>query len=465
MSRRVILLGLMILLAGVAELAPSGAIAAGFSAPVRLPTKSEGWEFAVNDRGEAVGVRGSEAGAMVVQLARSGRISHSWLVSAPAHVGSVAAQVVLGEQGQVAVGVSYGDGQLEPSQEYHGGPGCCDHIAIASWQLGEPPPVAQPVSPAVSSATGLSDQPGALEMVIGRSTLTAVWIRGGGGEEGSEAQIEEAFGRVGEPLHIAKLLTVPSGVSYLDLHLAPDGQPIASWVDDGDIIRTTTGLSTGALSPPVHFQGIPKLSYGIGFTHDDEGDTVFAYVSGPETISAPHTLMMMASSNGGRFTRPHSIAAIPPHTSEVSVYAGGRRSVLAIWTYVSENTLREHFYAQRGSVFGGFGRRAQVDETEFPDDEATGFIDSRGRSVIIHRGPVPHHPKAFELDAFTAPPHGPFRHTHRIAPSVRDCGLNLEEELDVQPIATSLNGQAVFYVTCGEGSHQEGSQYLIRYTP
>jgi hypothetical protein len=41
--------------------------------------------FAINNQGEAVGLHGSEAGAVVVQLDRSGRISHSWLVKAPAY--------------------------------------------------------------------------------------------------------------------------------------------------------------------------------------------------------------------------------------------------------------------------------------------------------------------------------------------------------------------------------------------
>ena len=47
---------------------------------------------------------------------------------------------------------------------------------------------------------------------------------------------------------------------------------------------------------------------------------------------------------------------------------------------------------------------------------------------------------------------------------LRNCGLNEGEEIEAS-IATSSSGRAVFYVTCEEGSHQEGSQYLIRYTP
>ena len=95
--------------------------------------------------------------------------------------------------------------------------------------------------------------------------------------------------------------------------------------------------------------------------------------------------------------------------------------------------------------------------------DTTGFIDSYGRSVVIQRGPVAHHSEDFELDAFTAQLNGPFGRPQRIAPTLRNCGLNEGGEIEAS-IATSSNGR-VFYVTCGEGSHQEGSQYLIRYTP
>lgn len=463
---------LIVLMGAVTGLSPAAAVAGNFSKPVRLPTKREQWQFAVNDQGEAVGVHGSAAGAVVVQLDRSGRISRSWLVRAPIHTEWVDPYVALGDRGRIAVGILYDDGQLEESHEYHGGPGCCDHVAIASWKLGEQPPVAQAVSPPLTADTGTTHQPyPPILMAIAGSTVTALWGRGYEPEylEPEEAQIEEAFGQVGKPLQTAKLLTVPHGFAYLDLHLEPDGKPVASWIDDGDTIRTVIGSLTGALSTPIRFQHIPKVSetaiaqaQAVGFTHDDQGDTIFAYRSGhPE---GPQKLMMMTSTDGSLFSRPREVTSLPAETNEASLVAGGHRSLLALWTRTHGNT--EHFEARRGSVFGSFGRQFQLKVTPYFGAGVTmGLIDSHGRSVVIQRGPIAHHPYDFELEAFTPQWDGPFGRPQRIAPMLRNCGLNEGGTIEIQPIATSTNGRAVFYVTCEEGSHQEGSQYLIRYTP
>jgi hypothetical protein len=468
MRPRAIFLALIILLGGVTGLPPATAVASSFSKPVRLPTKGDAWRFAINNQGEAVGVHGSAKGAVVVQLGRSGRIAHSWLVKAPIHTEWADPYVALSDRGRIAVGILYDDGQQEESHEYHGGPGCCDHIAIASWKLGERPPIAQTVSP---PPTGVAHQPNPpILMTIAGSTVTALWARGYQPEylEPEEAQIEEAFGQVGKPLQTMKLLTVPHGFAYLDLHLEPDGRPVASWIDDEDTIRTVTGSLTGALGRSVRFQHIPKVSevdvaqaQAVGFTHDDEGDTIFAYLTGG--LGGPKKLMMMTSADGGPFSRPREVASLPSETDETSLVAGGHRSLLVLWTHTQRNV--EHFEARRGSVFGSFDRQFQVDATPyFGVGDTTGFIDPYGRSVVIQRGPVAHHSEDFELDAFTAQLSGPFGRPQRIAPTLRNCGLNEGGEIEAS-IATSSNGRAVFYVTCGEGSHQEGSQYLIRYTP
>jgi hypothetical protein len=472
MSTRAILLGLLLPCA-VAAPAPTAALAGSFSAPVRLPTKFAEWRFAVNDRREAVGVYGSEEGIVVVQLGRSGELRRSWLLQVPPHVGYPFASVALGERGKIAVGVSYNDGQLKDSEEPHGPPGCCQRIAISSWRLGQSPPAAQAVSPTLNAANALYGQPfEAPLMVVGGSTVTALWTRGGTGplepfapqDETGEAQIEEAFGQLGAPLHKAKLLTVPNGVRFPDLHLAPSGRAVASWVDDAEIIRTVTGLRSGALRRSIHFQQIhglctsfPEVCPGIGFTHDDQGATVFAYLSGPE--EGAERLMTMTSTSGARFTRPRAIASIPPKSSEISLYAGGRRALLAIFNHKpGEN---QHLEALRGSVFADLGAPAQVDETPYSDNKLNGFVDSRGRSVIVHPAPVPNHPTEFELVAFSAQSDRPFGATQRIAPALANYGLGGAAE----PIATSPHGDAVFDVTDDEEGEQRRRQYLIRYTP
>lgn len=102
--------------------------------------------------------------------------------------------------------------------------------------------------------------------------------------------------------------------------------------------------------------------------------------------------------------------------------------------------------------------------------EQAGFLDSQGRAVIIQARRSAHHPHDYELVALTAQPNRPFERPHRIAPALPDCPIygetpRYEEPPDLEPIAMSPNGRAVFLVTCDEGSGQKGSQYLIRYTP
>ncbi len=448
------------MLVGAFSASPSWAFTGRFTAPVRLPTRETIWQFAVNDRGQAVGAYGTRAGAVVTRLARSGRIEHSWTVGVPAHVGGVYATIALDDRGEVAVAVEYTDGQSE---------GCCLHIAVAAWRLGERPPEAQAVSPALTPADS-SDQPGELSVVVADGMLTAVWQRGGGPisqyeeEELEPGQVEEAFGRLGGPFHTVRLVAARKGPSLLNLHLTPDGRPVASWLQDRDVVGVASRRLAGGSRPAVHLRRVRRLRYGVGFAHDGAGDTLFAYLSGPEGTA--QRLMLMAITAGGRFLRPRRIMSVPAFGYGVEVFAGGRRFVLAVWSVEDSSTLRTRIYARRGSVFGRFGRRLTVgDGAEKAIYDTVGLVDSHRRSLLINRGDVAHHPNEFDLVAFTARPGRPFSRARRIAPSLHNCGLEGSGELDLEPIASSPNGEAVFYLTCEEGSGQEGSQYLIRYMP
>jgi hypothetical protein len=139
--------------------------------------------------------------------------------------------------------------------------------------------------------------------------------------------------------------------------------------------------------------------------------------------------------------------------------------VLALWTI--PHGLSSRFYARRMSVFGGLGPLLQVDQTTFYQQD-TGFVDSQGRSIVVHRGLDARHPGQFEQQAFIADPNGPFKGPYRLAPELPGCSLNTGEEREIQPIATSPNGvRALLYVTCNEPGEREGgragSQYFIRY--
>ncbi|MHB1538296.1 MAG: hypothetical protein ACYCYN_07325 [Solirubrobacteraceae bacterium] len=449
---------LLTLLGGGLQASPSVAFVGHFTAPVRLPTRGVEWRFAVNDRGQAVGAYGTQAGVVVARLARSGRIEHSWTVGVPAHVGGVYATIALDDRGEVAVAVEYADGQSE---------GCCGHIGVAAWRLGKRPPEARAVSPALTPAD-FSDQPVEPSVVVANGMVTAVWHRGGKPisqyeeDEREPGQVEEAFGRLGGPFHTVRLVDAREGPSLLNLHVAPDGRPVASWLQDRDVVGVASGRPAGGFRPAVRLRRVRKLREGVGFAHDGAGDTLFAYLSGPKGTA--QGLMVMAITASGRFVRPRRIMSVPLYGSGVEVYAGGLRSVLVTWQGEGF-TRRTLIYARRGSVFGRFGRRLIVDDGAEHLIETVGLIDSHRRSLMINRGDVAHHPNQFDLVAFTARPGRPFSRARRIAPRLHNCGLEGSGELDLKPIASSPNGEAVFYLTCEEGSGQEGSQYLIRYMP
>ncbi len=264
-------------------------------------------------------------------------------------------------------------------------------------------------------------------------------------------------------MRTARLLSVPGEVDLLDLHLAPDGRPTASWIDDGDMIRAVSGLRGGALHSPLDSQEIPNYAAGVGFSHDNEGHTVFAYLSG--SPQGPRKLITITSTNGASFTGRRTIASIP-RGGEVALYAGGQGSLLAAWTYTSEkHAFTRYLKARRGSLFGGFEPPTQLDRSPFLEDQTSGFIDARGRSVILQQAPASDHRGGYELEAFAAPLGRPFAGPLRIAPSLRDCSLDVAEKADPHPIATSPDGRAILLATCEEGSHQRGRQYVIRYTP
>ena len=123
-----------------------------FSRPVRLPSApSLVWDFAVNDRGQAVAVEGNAHGASVYPIGRRGHLGKPWQVKVPGGFPGDETSVTLDSRGSIAVGILYQDDTAEPSHEY---PGCCLRVAVASWKLGSKPPTAQSLSPPQDAASG-----------------------------------------------------------------------------------------------------------------------------------------------------------------------------------------------------------------------------------------------------------------------------------------------------------------------
>lgn len=432
-----------------------------FSMPIRLPGNT-GWRIAENDRGETVAVQGSSAGAVIVELAPSGAPGRSWLMRVPRHVGGVfSPSVALSKNGNIAVAVRYFDGQREPAyvEEHEAGP-CCAHVAVASWKLGEAPPLAQAVSPHLSATNESGGQPGSPRIVIGRAEhVTALWARGVADGE-ARGEVEDAFGQVGGSLHTQRLVTASKGVQIEDLHVAPNGRAVASWLGYAKGLQTVSERAGGGFRRPARFQRVPRFEEAIGFSHDSDGNTIFSYLTGESY--EPSKLDMMVSHDGDPFRGPRVIASLPKDTEVQSVYVGSTGSLLAVWRHKRRGNV-EPYFVRWGSLSGRFGRVMEVGRLRFPTVSVlSGLVETPRRSLIIYQAPVAHHPNTFELDALSARPGRPFGHRVQITPALQDC--RMEEEFYEQPIVSSPSGRAFLYVIC-EHDGVATSQDIIRYTP
>ncbi|HTA15333.1 MAG TPA: hypothetical protein VK781_10810 [Solirubrobacteraceae bacterium] len=429
----------------------------------------------MNDRGEAVGVHGAEKGALFYALEATGGLGGPIEIGIPGNFASTKQSVAIGQRGRVAVGLLYRDDTVVPSREYkeHEGSGCCGRVALSSWQLGQQPPIAQVLSAKQSAKTGPDHQVFKVpSIVVGPSAITALWTREGPQEvengpgeppELNETQLEAAFGRFSEPLHVARVTTAPRRISLTHLSLAPNGDPVASWLEDGDKLLSVSGSHAGALHESKRVQRIPRLSEPAGFATQAGGDTVFAYfwdypegASRPQTCSrCSRTRLMMSARAGGAFGRPRQISFV--NEAIEATLAGGHHFLIAVWAKSFHFAEEGHLYVRRGSVSGRFGAPQALGFGSHPQ----AFADSHGNSVIVYRRPAIHDQSTDEVVAVTAQPGHRFGPPRPLAPHLKGCELANGGEIDPQSIATSPAGYAVFYITCEEGA----AQYLIRYTP
>jgi len=438
---------------GLATITASPAIASGgtFSRPVRLPSApSLVWDFAVNDHGQAVAVEGSEHGALVYPVGRRGHLGKPWRVELPGGFPGGETSVALDSRGRIAVGILYYDKTQEASREYHGGSGCCQRVAVASWRLGAKPPMAQALSPPQDAESGNLHH--ALQvplLAMGPTALTALWTTGAeaefeGRSGGGEVQIEQAFGAYGSPLSTAMVFAAPKGALMPHLSLEPNGDPVASWLDEGDELRTVAGSPTGALQPPARAQRAPKLSDPVGFTSDYEGDTVFSYFS--RLSRKTSELRYMTSHDGGLFTRPREVGLTGSEVPVATVVAGGHRTLLAFWGCLGlENSCTQR--GKIGKISGTFSKAFT------PHGTPEGFIDSSARAVIVYDTDY----GLYATTAESGEPLTPSRPFAARLPHYFQLGAEQDEE---PPLPTSPNGHAILYFTNGENE-----QYLVRYTP
>jgi hypothetical protein len=406
---------------------------------------------------------------VVVQLGTRGQIVASWPVPLPtSKLQRVSADLTIGEEGNAAVAIEYEDDQYVPTgvSYPHEGPECCGHIAISSWRLGHAPPVAHDVSPKVSVD---SRQPYWPQIVLAKSEVTAVWIRGNEtpyeiGE--AEDQLEEAYGKVGRPLHRRSVLQVPGHMRFLDLHLEPDGRPVASWIDDGSILRTDIGSVREGLPVSRRFRALPGKQEAVGFTHDARGHTVFAYVLGKH-------LMIRASSDGGKFGDAHRVATLPSNAIQPAVRAGGDAVLLVSWIaqYVvgHDEGSSDRFDVELGHIFGDISPPFQLpvatnSEADYEGDATRSFVDSHGRAVLI-ASRYAHGLVHYEPVLFVAGEDQRFGPPIPFASNLLNCPFELGRTSTEQEIEPNRGGEAIFETLCEENSGRFHQTYFVRFKP
>ncbi len=467
MARRS-LIGVAAWLAAIG-VACSSASGASFSRPVQLPGLLGEWSFVLAPDGEAVAVRGSEHGALVYPLGTSTTLGPPVPVTVVGGYGLSLSDGVLDDRHRLALAFTYFDHTEEPSGEPHGGAGCCDRVAIASWRLGEAVPTAQTLTPKLTGVAHAYQEPSGPEIVLGQRSLTALWTLGAGEfeesyEGGGPVRLREAFGPFGGPYDTQTLMSAPGGIWDYALTTASDGRPLASWVDDGNELRTVTGLQTGALHRSHRVQPLPGLANttslakesSYGFSTNNRGETLFAYQT-----PAPHgksRLLTVTSRDGSPFSRPRLIRTIPPEIPSGRALLGPQDTLLASWdhwTKASHDGIQQDVSRFAvGGLSSPLGPSVRV--PAFPG-EPVGFVGGKSEAVVIYR----HHEKrGFLLDAILARRGQPFGKPHLLDPGLYNCGIDYGGDSLLPPIESGPDGNAILLMTC-----EDNHQYMIRYTP
>jgi len=457
---------LAFLIAAFGQVSAGSAATAGVT--LSSPFRSSVEDVVLSRSGVMFGITSTgQSRVVVVQLGARGRIVRSWPVALPtSKLQRVSADLTVGEEGNAAVAIEYEDDQYVPTgvSYPHEEAECCGHIAISSWRLGQAPPVAHDVSPKVRVD---SRQPYWPQIVLAKSEVTAVWRRGNETPDGigeAEDQLEQAYGKVGRRLHTRSVLQVPGQIDFLDLHLEPDGRPVASWIDDGSILRTDIGSVREGLGVSRRFQALFGNQEGVGFTHDARGHTVFASVLGKH-------LMIIASSDGGKFGDAHRVATLPSNATKPEVRAGGDAVLLVSWIaqYVvgRDEGSSDRFDIELGHIFGVVSAPRQLPvatNSEADENGTRSFVDSQGRAVLI-ASRYTHNLEHYEPVVFVAKEDQHFGPPIPIASNLLNCPFQLERTETEQEVEPNRGGEAIFETLCEERSGRVHQTYFVRFKP
>jgi hypothetical protein len=343
---------------------PARAGAAGFSAPIPLPSSYfDNWHFAVNDRDEGGAVVGTMTGANFYPLGPSGSLGDPIALTVPGGFASTAQSIAINAQGRIAVTLLYKDDTEKPSEVEHGGIGCCGRVALTSWQLGQQPPPVQVLSPAQPPVRAGEPQQvlAAPSLVVGPTAISAIWTRESlddfsSGEFGPEGRSEliQAYGHFSEALHVRRVTSARRGVQVRQLGLAPDGSPFAAWLENRDRLVGLDGRSDGALIGPLRVLRVVKMSAPEGFATESgpSQKTVFAYFSDSRKRH-DSVLKTIARRPGRGFGPVRKIAAFGDAVQ--ARFADGFQTFAAVWERSFDVGERDDLYTRRSS--GAAARR------------------------------------------------------------------------------------------------------------
>ncbi len=448
--------------------APAPAGAAGFSAPIPLPSSySDRWRFAVNDRGEGGAVVGTMTGASFYPLEPSGGLGDPIALTVPGGFASTSQSIAINTQGRVAVALLYKDNTEKPSEVEHGGIGCCGRVALTSWQLGQQPPPVQVLSPAqlpvrVGEPLQVLAAP---SLVVGAAAISVLWTREsldelGSDEYGPEGRSEliQAYGHFSEALHVRRVTSAPRGVQVRQLGLAADGSPFAAWLEDRDKLLGLDGRSDGALTGPLRIVRVAEMSAAEGFATESgrSQKTVFAYFSDSRKRH-DSVLKTISRGPGHGFGPVRRIAAFSDAVE--ARLADGFQTFAAVWERSFGVRERGHLYAWRNGTAAAPGAPRSLGLGEDP----TGFVDAHGRTVFVYEVPVARGYSEHEPVAATAERGDRFGAARPLVPGGDGCTVENEGVFYRPPLSISPNGNAAFEVSCETPAG--GGAYLIRYSP
>jgi hypothetical protein len=182
-------------------------------------------------------------------------------------------------------------------------------------------------------------------------------------------------------------------------------------------------------------------------------------------------LMIIASSDGGKFGDAHRVATLPSNATKPEVRAGGDAVLLVSWIaqYVvgRDEGSSDRFDVELGHIFGAMSAPLQLPvatNSEADENGARSFVDSQGRAVLI-ASRYKHNLEHYEPVVFVAKEDQHFGAPIPIASNLLNCPFQLERTTTEQEVEPNRGGEAIFETLCEERSGRSHQTYSVRFKP